>query len=129
MTGQLDINNIPENSVAIINRSAPYGSSKGQESLELALAMSNFGQAISLFFIDDGVWQLLNNQASQQINAKAYHKTFAALEFYDIENIYVCKQSILARSIQVEDLCIPIQLVDPAQTSTLLTKHTKVMVF
>lgn len=123
------IDNIPDNAVAIINKAAPYGSSKGQESLELALAMSNFGQAVSLFFIDDGVWQLLKNQQAEKIHQKGYHKTFSALEFYDIEKIYVCKQSLLRRNIQVDSLSIPVQFISPKLTSKLLAKHANVMVF
>ena len=73
--------------IAIINKSAPYGSSNGQESLDMALAMSNFAQNVSVFFIEDGVLQLLTSQRAASIDSKAYHKTFPALEFYDIERI------------------------------------------
>mgnify|MGYP000648672588 CR=1 FL=1 len=104
---------IPEGSIAIINQAAPHGSAKGQESLELALAMSNFGQEVSLFFVEDGIWQLINHQAPQQIDSKAYHKTFAALEFYEIDNIFVCRQSLFERT----------------ETPQLLNKHAQVMVF
>ncbi|MCF2947047.1 sulfurtransferase complex subunit TusC [Paraglaciecola aquimarina] len=121
--------NIPKGSIAIINQTAPYGSSKGQESLELALAMSNFGQAVSLFFVEDGVWQLIQNQDPKKIDSKAYHKTFAALEFYEIENIFVCKQSLVKRNISVESLCIPVTIIEQTATPALLAKHVKSMVF
>ncbi|MEP0063752.1 sulfurtransferase complex subunit TusC, partial [Paraglaciecola sp.] len=89
------------NTLAIINQSAPYGNSNGQESLDMAMAMSNFAQDVSLFFIEDGVLQLLSKQAPENIDARAYHKTFPALEFYDIENIYVCRHSLESRGIKV----------------------------
>lgn len=117
------------NKIALINKSAPYGTSNGQEGLDMALAMSNFAQDVSLFFIEDGVFQLLNNQQAATINAKAYHKTFAALEFYDIENIYVCQQSLLQRNIQPSDLCIQVSLTQPQDMAELIAAQRHVMVF
>jgi tRNA 2-thiouridine synthesizing protein C len=115
--------------IAILNKSAPYGVVNGQESLDMALAMSNFGQDVSLFFIEDGVLQLIKQQTSDKIQHKAYHKTFAALPFYDIDNIYVCQQSLLERSLTVTDLLIPVTLIEPDQLTTLLGKNAQVMVF
>lgn len=102
-------------SLAIINKSAPYGQANGQESLDLAIAGANFGQAVSLFFIDDGVFQLLRAQAPQQIQSKNYSKTFAALTFYDIDDIYVCQQSLTLRNLTPDDLCIPVNALSNEQ--------------
>jgi tRNA 2-thiouridine synthesizing protein C len=116
-------------SIAIINKSAPYGSSNGQESLDMAMAMSNFSQDVSVFFIEDGVLQLLLSQDPAAIDAKAYHKTFKALEFYDIENIYVCSQSLAQRGIQRSQLCIPVTLIEHDDLSSLLASQQHVMSF
>lgn len=95
----------------------------------MALAMSNFAQDVSVYFIEDGVWQLLAAQDPSSIDAKAYYKTFAALEFYDIENIYVCKQSLAKRGIQSAQLSIPVTLIELDELSALLTKQQQVMSF
>ncbi|GAC31098.1 sulfurtransferase complex subunit TusC [Paraglaciecola polaris] len=95
-------------SVGIINTTAPYGLSNGQESLDLALATANFGQEVSLFFIDDGVFQLVKYQQPIPEQGKNYSKTFPALTFYDIDNIYVCEQSLNARRLVLTDLCIEV---------------------
>lgn len=115
--------------IAIINKSAPYGNSSGQESLDMALAMSNFAQDVSLFFIEDGVLQLLTSQSPTTIDAKAYFKAFKALEFYDIENIYVCKQSLQQRGINSEQLCIPVTLIELEDLGDLLASQQHVMSF
>lgn len=115
--------------IAILNKSAPYGNINGQESLDVALAMSNFGQEVSLFFIEDGVLQLIKQQTPDKIQHKAYHKTFAALTFYDIDNIYVCQQSLLERNLTAPDLLIPVSLIGPDQLTALIHKHDQVMVF
>lgn len=116
-------------SIAIINKTAPYGSSNGQESLDMALAMSNFAQDVSVFFIEDGVLQLLVSQNATLIDNKAYHKTFPALEFYDIEKIYVCKQSLAQRGMQVSQLSIAVTLMEPDDLSSLLVDQQHVMSF
>ncbi len=95
----------------------------------MALALSNFAQDVSMFFIEDGVLQLLVSQDSTVIDAKAYYKTFAALEFYDIENIYVCKHSLLERGIKASQLCIPVTLVELEDLSKLLSKQQHMMSF
>lgn len=95
----------------------------------MALAMSNFGQDVSLFFIEDGVLQLIKQQTSDKIQHKAYHKTFAALTFYDIDNIYVCQQSLLERGLTAKDLIISVTLIEPDQLTTLIGNNDQVMVF
>lgn len=115
--------------IAILNKSAPYGTVNGQESLDMALAMSNFGQTVSLFFIEDGVLQLIKQQTPDNIQHKAYHKTFAALTFYDIDNIYVCQHSLLERNLTESDLSIAVTLMEPNQLTALIAKNDQVMVF
>ena len=115
--------------IAIINKTAPYATSAGQESLDLALAAANFGQDVSLFFIEDGVYQLLNQQAPEHIDQRNYSKTFAALEFYDIENIYVCAKSLHERGLSEQDLCIDVQQLDFAAITENLNHHQHCLSF
>ena len=93
------------------------------------MAMSNFGQQVSVFFIDDGVFQLLNNQAASVIERKQFTKGFAALEFYDIENIYVCASSLEERGLRSNDLVIDAIVVNNDELSQLLQAHKQVINF
>jgi tRNA 2-thiouridine synthesizing protein C len=116
-------------SIAIINRSSPYGNSNGQESLDLVLAASSFGQQISLIFLEDGVYQLLRSQAPEAIEHKNYSKTFAALTFYDVEDLYVCSDSLSKRNLSIDNLCIEIKPVTSNQIAQLLLQHTHILSF
>lgn len=116
-------------SLGIVNSSAPYGTSNGQESLDLALATASFGQEVSFFFISDGVFQLLQNQQPNSIESKNYSKTFAALEFYDIENIYVCAKSLLDRGISEQDLCIEVTILEQVEIHHFLTQQDGILSF
>lgn len=116
-------------SIAIINRSAPFGDSNGQESLDLVLAASSFDQHVSLFFMDDGVYQLLRSQSPEAIEHKNYSKTFQALSFYDVDDLYVCADSLSKRNLSIESLCIEIKPISFNKMSQLLTSHKHILSF
>lgn len=106
--------------IGVINKSAPFGNQSGQESLDFVLAASNFGQQVSLFFVDDGVFQLLAKQSPDVIEQKDFSKTFKALQFYDIDAIYVCDSSLAQRKLSKPDLAIECEVVDNIRLQSLL---------
>ena len=106
--------------IGVINSSAPLGNHAGQESLDLVLAAANFGQQISVFFVDDGVFQLLANQSPDAIEHKDYGKTFAALPFYDVDDVYVCADSLAQRKLTPSRLSIECEVVDSTRLKSLL---------
>lgn len=117
------------NHLAVINQQGPYAGATAQESLDFVMAMSNFGQQVSVFFIDDGVFQLLKNQTPAAIERKHFTKGFAALHFYDIENIYVCAQSLVERELSIDMLSIAAQVVSNSELTCLLQAHKQVVNF
>ncbi|GAB3016522.1 sulfurtransferase complex subunit TusC [Bowmanella dokdonensis] len=100
-------------SLAIVNQRGPHGSSQGQEALDLALVAGTFGLSVGLFFSRDGVFQLLKHQQPENILRKNYSKTFAALEFYDVDSIAVCAASLRERGLTSQSLCIEAELLEP----------------
>ncbi|GAC07013.1 sulfurtransferase complex subunit TusC [Paraglaciecola chathamensis] len=116
-------------SLGVINSTAPYGVSNGQESLDLALAAANFGQDVTLFFVDDGVFQLLKSQQPIPEQGKHYSKTFAALTFYDIDDIFVCQHSLTKRGIAVSDLCIQVTALPHEELNQQLAQLDHLMRF
>ncbi|MGJ8692586.1 MAG: sulfurtransferase complex subunit TusC [Thalassotalea sp.] len=85
--------------IAIVNSKVPFANNAGKDALDLALIFGSYEQNVSLFFHDEGVWQLINNQQPEQISQKDYLKTFAAFELYDIDHVYVCRSSLSTRSL------------------------------
>lgn len=116
-------------SIAIINKSAPYGTSNALESLDLVLAASNYTQNVSLFFIGDGVFQLLSHQDSSQLDSKNINKTLNALHFYDVEDLYVCTDSLKQRNLSLEQLSLGVTALPPTEIAALLTQHQHVLSF
>lgn len=87
-----------------VNRKAPYGTVYALESLEVVLIAAAFEQEVQLIFMDDGVYQLTNNQSTDDIGMKNFSKTYAALGDYDINQIYVCNDSLAERGLTADDL-------------------------
>ncbi|GAB5380630.1 MAG: sulfurtransferase complex subunit TusC [Aliiglaciecola sp.] len=114
------------NTLAIINRSAPFKGQVGQESVDLVLAAATFGQHVSVFFVDDGVFQLLT-QSPDEVEQKHFAKSFGAFEFYDVESIYVCQKSLSQRGLSKIDLIIEPEIVDENRLNQLLSQHNNVL--
>jgi tRNA 2-thiouridine synthesizing protein C len=87
-----------------INRKPPHGSIYALESLEVVLIAAAFEQEVTLAFIDDGVYQLLQNQDSSAIGTKNFAPTYRVLGDYDVNRIYVERESLEMRGLVKEDL-------------------------
>ena len=87
-----------------VNRKAPYGTIYALESLEVVLIGAAFDQDVSLAFIDDGVFQLTEGQDTKAIGVKNFSPAFRALGDYDVNKLYVEKESLEERGLGLEDL-------------------------
>jgi tRNA 2-thiouridine synthesizing protein C len=87
-----------------VNRKAPYGTIYALESLEVVLIGAAFEQDVQLAFLDDGVYQLVKGQATDQVGMKNFSPTYKALGDYDVKTIYVEKESLDARGLKLDDL-------------------------
>ena len=87
-----------------VNRKAPHGSIYALESLEVVLIGAAFEQDVTLAFIDDGVYQLMQNQDTSAIGTKNFAPTFRALGDYDVSQIYVEQESLELRGLSKDDL-------------------------
>jgi len=87
-----------------VNRRAPYGTIYAWESLEVVLIGAAFEQDVSLAFIDDGVYQLTKGQDTAGLEMKNFSPTYSALGDYEVNKIYVEKESLEERGLTLDDL-------------------------
>ncbi|OIP83423.1 MAG: sulfurtransferase TusC [Rhodobacterales bacterium CG2_30_65_12] len=87
-----------------LNRRAPYGTIYALESLEVVLIGAAFEQDVSLAFVDDGVFQLTNGQNTDGIGVKNFSPTFRALGDYDVQKLFVERESLEERGLSEDDL-------------------------
>lgn len=110
-----------------VNRRAPYGTIYALECLEVVLVAAAFDQDVSVVFVDDGVCQLKKNQDTTKIGMKNFSRTYGALDDYDVEKIYVEKESLEARGLTVDDLVIPVEVVAAAQLQLIMAQQDVVI--
>ena len=112
-----------------VNRRAPHGTIYALESLETVLIGAAFDQDVSLLFLDDGVFQLKKDQNPAGLEFKNFSKTYRALEMYDVEILFVEKDSLQERGLTVDDLLVDVELIDRDKISALIDQKDVVLSF
>tara|TARA_A100001011_G_C13791512_1_gene627307 strand:+ start:172 stop:555 length:384 start_codon:yes stop_codon:yes gene_type:complete len=112
-----------------VNRRAPHGTVYAHEALEVVLIGAAFDQDVSLAFIDDGVFQLKKDQDTSEIYTKNFSKIYSALEMYDVEKLFVEKESLECRGLTEEDLSVDVKIIDSTEMKKLMSDSEVVFNF
>jgi tRNA 2-thiouridine synthesizing protein C len=112
-----------------VNRKAPHGTIYALESLEVVLITAAFDQDVSLAFLDDGVYQLKKAQQTKGIEVKNFSPTYRALDGYDIEKLYVEKESLEARGLTEDDLLVDVTVLARKEMGELMNEQDVVLSF
>ncbi len=112
-----------------VNRKAPYGTIYALEGLEVVLISAAFDQDVSLAFVDDGVFQLVKGQKTDGVEMKNFSPTYRALEGYDIEKLYVERESMEARGLTEDDLLVDVQIMSAAEMGDMMAQQDVVISF
>ena len=112
-----------------VNRKAPYGTIYALEGLEVVLISAAFDQDVSLAFLDDGVYELVKGQNTKAIEMKNFSSTYRALEGYDIEKLYVERESLEARGLSEGDLLVDVQVMSAAEMGEMMAAQDVVISF
>jgi tRNA 2-thiouridine synthesizing protein C len=112
-----------------VNRKAPYGTIYALESLEVVLITAAFDQDVSLAFLDDGVYQLVKGQHTKGIDVKNFSPTYRALEGYDIEKLYVEKESMETRGLKESDFIVPVKVMSAQEIADLMLTQDVILSF
>lgn len=110
-----------------VMRRAPHGSIYTYEGLEMILIMAAYEQDLSVAFIGDGVYALKKDQDTAGIGIKGFSKTFMALDGYDVEKLYVDKQSLEERGLTEEDLLVDVEVMDSSEIGRLMNEQDVVI--
>ncbi|MFZ5558881.1 MAG: sulfurtransferase complex subunit TusC [Pseudomonadota bacterium] len=112
-----------------VNRKAPYGTIYALEALEVVLISAAFDQDVSLAFLDDGVYQLVKGQHTKALDVKNFSPTYRALEGYDIEKLYVERESLAARGLSEEHLIVPVEVMSGEELAKCMEEQDVVIGF
>ncbi len=112
-----------------VNRRLPHGTVYALESLETVLIGAAFDQDVSMLFIDDGVYQLKKDQAPESIEFKNFSKTYRALEMYDVEKLFVERESLEERGLSEDDLLVDVEVIASKEVKALIDQNDVVLSF
>ena len=117
--------------LAFLFRTAPHGNAISREGLDALLAATAFcdEEEIGVFFIDDGVLNLLDGQNPELLLQKDFIRTFKLLDLYDIEQRFVCADSLDQYNLQTEQLIISAEKIDRTSLINKLSQAEKVFTF
>ena len=117
--------------LAFLFRTAPHGNTISREGLDALLAAPAFcdDEEIGVFFIDDGVLNLLDGQNPELLLQKDFIRTFKLLDLYDIEQRFVCADSLDQYNLQTEQLIISAEKIDRTSLINKLSQAEKVFTF
>ncbi len=108
----------------------PHGTSGGREGLDILLATSVLTKKIGVFFISDGVCQLLPKQNPSKILTRDYIKTFKLLSLYDINACYICKEDLEERGFSSDSYFIlPAKVISSDKIRYHLSDYNVIMTF
>jgi tRNA 2-thiouridine synthesizing protein C len=112
-----------------VNRRAPYGTVYALESLEVVLIGAAFDQDVSMVFIDDGIFEIKKGQDTAEIGMKNFSPTYRALEMYDVEKLYVSKESLAERGLTEDDLLVDVEVMPDSQIADLMDEQDVIFTF
>ena len=112
-----------------VNRKAPYGTIYALESLEVVLIGAAFEQDVSVAFIGDGVYQLAKGQDTRGLAVKNFSPAFGALEDYDVNKLYVDRESLLARGLNEDDLLVPVKVLSASEMAEIMDGQDVILSF
>ena len=84
---------------------APQRGALAFELLDALLVGAVFDQRVSVLFVGDGVYQLLETGHAERDVARGYR----ALPTYDVNDVYVDKTSLRERDLAADALVLPVQ--------------------
>lgn len=118
------------NRIAFVFSTVPHGSASGREGLDALLATSALTEDLGVFFIGDGVFQILPEQKPDLILARDYIATFKLLGLYDIEQCWLCAASLRERGLDTDmKFVVDATVLEPEELRRELGNYDVIMRF
>lgn len=105
--------------VLVIHTQPSFNSMAGKEALDLSLIFGSYEQNVTVLFMHHGVFQTLAHQDPEPIGQKDYLSTIKVLDIYDIEQVYVCANSLNKFGMQNQARLPDIEVVESARIKAL----------
>jgi len=101
----------------------PQRGALARELLDAVLVAGVFEQRVTLLFVGDGVYQLLDNRRRDDNIAR----NFRALPSYDIDAVYVDRAALNERGLSAAQLVLPVRSIGRAALRRLVAAQHAVI--
>ncbi|MDG2916252.1 sulfurtransferase complex subunit TusC [Bisgaard Taxon 10/6] len=117
--------------LAFVFKSAPHGTARAREGLDALLAATAFTKEedIDVFFMGEGVLNLLVEQEPENILQRDVAEAFKVLDVYDINNRYLCLDSIMDFGVSDKECALVCEPLEREELLKKLQSAEKVMTF
>ncbi|HZJ94267.1 MAG TPA: sulfurtransferase complex subunit TusC [Thiopseudomonas sp.] len=114
-------------SVLLISCQAPWAGIDAAEALDIALAAGAFDLPLSMLFMGDGVFQLLDQQQPQLLEQKDLSANLHALPMFGIDQLYVAEQCLNQRGVDKSQLAVNAEPLGDSQIQQLIGQFDHVV--
>jgi tRNA 2-thiouridine synthesizing protein C len=118
----------PAKRFLFIVRGPPLAGALAREALDGILTVAAFEQFVRVLFVDDGVFQLLARPVDPAGVSGETTPALEVLAFYEVQDVWVERESLLARGIGADDLAIAAELIARDRIPALLAEQQIVVV-
>ncbi|MEM1244311.1 MAG: sulfurtransferase complex subunit TusC [Pseudomonadota bacterium] len=112
--------------LSIIFQKPPYQTPNAQDAIDFTLAAAAFIKDVQVFFIEDGIYQLLHQQQAP-LGLSNLAKQIPILHNLDIERVYADAKSIQLRQIKTTDLIQSIKIIKRDEIKTLMQSSNMIV--
>jgi tRNA 2-thiouridine synthesizing protein C len=125
----MNVSNRGKKKVLVVIRRSPYGSSLAKASVDVALAMAAFEQAVDVLFMGEGVLQLVPDQDSRSLGLKNIERQLASLPLYDVNQIYVDAEAAARYNLDTQNQKLDAQVLAPLELHQLMVDYDHLLGF
>lgn len=117
-----------------IQSHAPFTNLASREGLDAALVAAALDQAVTVLFVDDGIYQLLTGQSGEQIERHSAASPISTLHLYEIKRLCICTHSLEVRGLKPDDVLascgeLGADFLTNTEIVTLIAEHDRTLSF
>lgn len=115
--------------LTIINSTGPWDGDSARNALDMIMMAVSLDQDVQVFFMDDGVYQLLAQQASALETKNPLVKYRILVDIFAMDSLYALDSSLTERHLHNDQLAINVEIVNAERFNQLLQQSSKVVRF
>ncbi|MCC5879093.1 MAG: sulfurtransferase complex subunit TusC [Idiomarina sp.] len=115
--------------LTIINSKGPWDGDDARNALDMIMMAVSLDQDVQVFFLHDGVYQLLAQQAKALEAKNPLVKYRILADVFEMDRLYVVDAALSERNLDPAQLAVNAHIIDTGEFNQRLQQGTKVVRF